>query len=209
MENIKELLKLRTDELKKRQTENNLLLRQIQDNEESIERSKTALTIGQEALQFLEDLANSRRGNMGDKIKEIITQALRLIYGPDYSVDMIYAVKNNRSFLDFEVIKKTKAGKVNRTMDGFGGGVADCISVPLRLLVLLGSKQTDRVCILDECYKHVNPERIELVSEFIKEITNKLDIQIIMCSHHEAMQEQANVVYEIADDNGKSVVRVF
>ena len=92
-------------------------------------------------------------------------------------------------------------------MSGFGGGVSDCISVPLRLLVLLGSKQTGRICILDECYKHVDPERIELVSKFIQQISKKLGIQIILCSHHDVMRDGADVVYEIIDNNGESVLK--
>jgi DNA repair exonuclease SbcCD ATPase subunit len=192
--------------LEKKKTENEIFQKQIDDNLTQVNTLATQLGVGQEALQLLEDIANSRRGAMKEKIEQIVSEALKLIYGNDYAIELFYSVKNNRSFMDIELVKNTSNGQVKRNMDGFGGGVSDSISVPLRLLVLLGSKQTDRVCILDECYKHVDLERIQAVADFVKEISSKLGVQIIMCSHHEAMQEKADVVYEIKDKNGKAEV---
>jgi ABC-type glutathione transport system ATPase component len=200
-------LKTKKETLIRMQAENDLLSRKIKTNLDRIVESTEKLEIGQEALQLLEDVANSRRSAMKDKIEKIITEALQLIYGSDYSVELEYDVKNNRSFLDIKMIKQIDGGHVKRNMAGFGGGVCDTISVPLRLLVLIGSKQTDKIAVLDECYKHVDPERIEYVSEFLKDISQKLGIQLILCSHHEIMRDQADAVYEISDDNGKSVIK--
>ena len=193
--------------LMEKKTKNELIQSRVENNKLKIDEHAEDLMLSQEALQFLEDIANGRRNSMKSKIEAVITEALSLIYGPDYSVRLIYDIKNNRSFLDIELIKKTADGDIERNMSGFGGGVADCISVPLRLLVLLGSKQTGRICILDECYKHVDPDRIDLVSKFIEEISKKLNVQIIMCSHHSAMRDGADVVYEIIDNNGVSVLK--
>jgi DNA repair exonuclease SbcCD ATPase subunit len=94
-------------------------------------------------------------------------------------------------------------------MVGFGGGMSDTISVPLRLMVLLGSKQTDRVCVLDECWKHMDLERIELVGKFLRLLTDKLGMQIIMCSHHERLRDFAERTYEVTESDGVSSVEVF
>ncbi|RLI45635.1 hypothetical protein DRO61_10320 [Candidatus Bathyarchaeota archaeon] len=207
MQKIIDLYGVKMKSFQERKIKNELVLSVIESNKKKIEISADELKISQDALQFLEDLANNRRNSMKGKIEAVITEALALVYGPEYSVELIYDIKNNRSFLDIELIKQTANGEIRRNMSGFGGGVADCISVPLRLLVLLGSKQTGRICILDECYKHVDPERIEFVSKFIKEIAKKLKIQIIICSHHSAMKDSADVVYEISDNNGESVLK--
>lgn len=190
----------------KRQTENEIIKENIDNNNIQIKILSDQLVLGQEALQFIEDVANSRRSVMREQIEEVITEALQSIYGLDYKIELVYDVKNNRSHLDIKVCKNTEYGEIKRDMDGFGGGVADTISVPLRLLVLLACKQTDKICLLDECYKHVNPERIELVSQFLSEICNKLGIQIIMDTHHEIFKNNADVVYMIKDDNGKSII---
>jgi len=204
---IFDVLKQRKDVVVRKRTENDILIKQMQDNEKQMNNNLHSLNIGQEALQFLEDVAQSRRNTMKSKIEGIISDALRVIYGPDYRIELVYSAKNNRSSLEIELVKNTPKGEVRRTMEGFGGGVSDSISVPLRLLILLGSRQTDRVCVLDESYKHVDPERIELVAKFIKEIAHKLQMQIVLFSHHEAMQETADVIFQITDVGGKAALK--
>jgi DNA repair exonuclease SbcCD ATPase subunit len=134
---------------------------------------------------------------------------VQLIYGSSYRIELSYSMKNNRSNLEIEMVRDTTSGEVRRDMGGFGGGVADTISVPLRLMVLMGSKQTDRVCVLDECWKHMDLERIELVGKFLRLLADKLGMQIIMCSHHEKVREFADMTYEVSESGGVSKVEVL
>jgi DNA repair exonuclease SbcCD ATPase subunit len=166
------------------------------------------LSIVRQATEFLEGVANSRRGVMKIKIEEVVSEALRLIYGGDYRVELSYSVKNNRSNLDIEMVRDTPGGEVRREIGGFGGGVADTISVPLRLMVLLGSRQNSRICVLDECYKHMDAERIETVAEFLKALADRLGMQIVICTHHEIIQDRADVTFQVTESQGKSSVRL-
>jgi len=206
MDTARDVFNSRMKDLQKRLTENEVYQGQINENTKAIEAFIEALEIGQEALQFLEDVANARRGEMKSKIEIVITEALQLIYGPSYRMELTYSIKNNRSWMDVEVVKRTPHGEIRRTMDGFGGGVSDTISVPLRLLVLIGSKQTDKVAVLDEAYKHVDLERIEAVADFLKEVSEKLGLQTLLFSHHEAMESRADRVFELQDVSGTTKV---
>ena len=197
----------RQKELDRKTAENGLLQRRIEEAEQEMVTIGKQLDIGQEALQLLEDVANGRRANMKGSIEKVITEALQVIYGPRYSVRLEYDVKNNRSFLDIKVVKQLSNGaEVVRNPSGCGQGVSDTVSVPLRLLVILGSK-TDKVCVLDESYKQVNPERVELVSQFIKQVSEELGLQIVMMSHHETMRESVDRAFWLADDGEKTVLR--
>jgi len=193
----------RQDELMRMEAENALLDRQADAHRKSMMEMAEKLDIAQEALLFLEEVANSRRGVMKERIEKIVTDALRLVYGPEYSIEMEYSMKNNRSSLDIRCVKKTKSGDVKRKLGGFGLGVADTISVPMRLMVALGSKQTDRVVGIDEPYKHVDPDRVELVGEFLRAIAHQLGVQIIMCSHHEVMRSKADKAYHVSLGGGE------
>lgn len=190
------------------QAENDLLQRQIAELDADMEKQAAQLGICEQASEFVQDVANSRRGIMRSRIEEVVTEALRIIYGPSYGVSLTYSVKAHRSFLDIELTRDTSAGEVRRTMDGFGGGVSDTISIPLRLLVLLASQQADKVCIVDECYKHLDPERIPQAALFVREIAEQLGVQVIMLSHWEAMKEEAERVYNIQERDGQSFVTV-
>ena len=204
---LEQTAQMRKAQLDKLQAENDMINSQMKNNEIKMVELGSKLVIGQEALQFLEDVANSRRGAMKTQIENVVTEALRMIYGDEYRIELSYNVKNNRSFMDIELIRKTPKGDVRRQMDGFGGGVSDTISVPLRLLVMLGSQQTEKICILDECYKHMDLERIDRVAEFLKEIATRLGMQIIMCSHHEALKQAADSVWTIEDVEGRAEIK--
>lgn len=202
---VDEVLRNRQRELQKKQDENNLLRSQIRTALTTEGELTEQLKINQEALQFLEWFSNSRRGAVKGRIESVVTNTLRLIYGPNYKVVLDYSMKRNRSFLAILVVKSTLAGEVKREIGGFGGGVADTISVPLRIMVISGSKQTDKVCLLDECFKHIDPERVELVGEFLRVLAEDLGFQVILCSHHELLQTKAERVWFITYQD-KSIV---
>lgn len=203
---VRQILDDRKKELARKQAENDLLNRQMSEMEQRILDLVTKLEVGQDALKFLEGLANSRRGAMKGKIETVVTEALRLIYGDTYRVELTYGMRNNRSSLDIEMVRDTPAGEVRREMNGFGGGMADTISVPLRLMVLVGSKQTEKVCILDECWKHQDGVRIEMVGQFLRALAEKLGMQVLFCTHHQPLRDYADKVYDVSENEGVSKV---
>ena len=206
MSEARQELDSRRKELDRKRAENALLGRQLDAMEARILELVGSLEVGQEASKFLEELANSRRGAMKGKIETVVSEALKLIYGDTYRVELTYGVRNNRSSLDIEMVRQTKAGEVRRDMGGFGGGVADTISVPLRLMVLVGSRQTDKVCVLDECWKHIDVGRIDLVGQFLRALAEKLGMQVVFCTHHLALKAYADRTYDVSESNGVSKV---
>lgn len=187
----------RRKELDRKLNENAFIDRQIAEKKVVFEKAEHDLKIGQEALKFVEEVAASRRGTVLKPIEEILTRAVRMIYGDRYSVILEYDVKRNLSSLEFLVAKETPAGQVVRGIDGIGGGMSDTISTALRMLVLNNSKGTANVCILDEAFKHADQEMVEPVAEFLRELTKLLGIQLIFSSHHAIMKEYAEKIFTI------------
>jgi chromosome segregation ATPase len=203
---LKQEYKRRRDDLTRRQNENDLVHRQMKEARVKLNKLAEQLLVIRDAHEKLEGLANSRRGAMKGKIESVVTEAVRLIYGPEYRVELAYAVKNNRSSLEIEMVRDTAAGAVRRKLGGFGGGLADTISVPLRLMVLLGSAQSARVCVLDECYKHMDEGRVELVAEFLKSLSTKLRMQVILCTHWDVIRAAADRAFVVGEKDGRSSV---
>ena len=205
---VKQKLQEREEALTRLKNENALIERQAQDAEDAMVKAAEDMQLSTEALEFLEEVANSRRGSMKGRIESVLTEALQLVYGPSRKIEMSYTVKNNRSHLAFELVKQIPAGEVRRVLDGSGSGlgVSDTVSVPLRLLVLLGSKKSDRVCVLDECYKHVDGERIMLVSQFLHVLTERLGTQVVMFSHHQQLRTEVDAAYEVCEGQESSAV---
>ena len=207
--NVLDTLQDRQSELTRLKNENALIERQAREAEEAVLEAAENMQLSTEALEFLEEIANSRRGSMKGRIESVLSEALQLVYGPSRRVELSYSVKNNRSHLSFEIVKDTKAGEVRRVLDGGGSGlgVSDTVSVPLRLLVLLGSKSA-RVCVLDECYKHIGVERVPLVVQFLRVLSERLGMQIILLSHHELLRVEVDVAYEVREGAEYSSIRM-
>ena len=203
----KEALKQGRDSYIAKRAKQDALIDRIKKQEIDYEELKKDFLLLQDSVQFLNDLANSRRNNIKEKLELILSEAVQCIYGAGHSVVMEYDTKRNRSHLDFFLYKETEDGLVKRTMEGFGGGIADCISVPLRLLVLIGSKQTDKVCVLDECFKHVSVTKAEKVGQFLKDISEKLNVQIIMASHQEGVKNSSDKLIQLENNGG--VVKIL
>lgn len=205
------------------QTLKSALIQKIKDNEKRMsfyeftmskigemnsKKSESAeqISVCSKSLELLENVANSRRSELKNRIESIVTEALRAIYGENYRLEMTYSIKSNRSDLSFEVVKKTNNGEVRRELGGFGLGVADTIAVPLRLLVLVGTKGTDKVCLLDESYKHAYEGDVEEIGKFLSSISDLLKVQLIVCTHHPEFKEYSDSVYEVSIEDGTSKV---
>lgn len=194
LESIGQRIQQQEANLKERKLHNKILTERI--NKLSIDREKinSQLSVVKTAFNFVQNVSMNRRNTIKNKIETVLTESVMSIFGDNYKVALNYEIKNNRSFCEITIVKQTECGEVVRTIEGHGGSVADVLAVPLRMLMIIFSKEVEKVLVLDEAYKHVSTKNIELVGRFLKDISEKLQLQIIMCSHHEVLKEYADHV---------------
>lgn len=205
IDSIKTDISKRKNALLSKKEENRIRKDDINDKVALQKELDDKMEVVGKSIEFVEKVASGRRSKIKDDIESIITEALKLIYGSHYSIALEYGIKNNRTSAEFKVIKETEIGTVIRGQGGFGLSVADTICVPLKLLVLMRSSVNSGcspVLMIDEGFKHMDENRISSVGRFLSEISKRLGIQIIMCSHHGEMEEFAESVHEVVDDNG-------
>ena len=196
---LKTILKERQDALQVREVKQKLRLEDLEKKETRISECKTLLDTAKESIQVIEDIANSRRETVRKNVEAVASEALHLIYGPEYKMELVYKVRHNRANVEIEVVKDTPDGEIRREMDGFGGGVADTVAMPLKLLVLIASGRTDKILLCDEAWKHIDTDRIHKVGEFIESLCKRLQMQVVVLSHHEIMMDYADNVYQITN----------
>ena len=109
-------------------------------------------------------------------------------------------MKRNKTSVDIYLTKHTQLGDIVRKQGGFGGGVSDVISLPLKLLVLLALQTNDKILIADEPGKHMD-ERVDKFGYFLKNVCDKLGVQMIVLTHHESLSEFGNSVYMVQMQN--------
>jgi len=173
------------------------------DNERRSEDLKYAI----ESIDFIEKAANHERSLVKDKVESVISDALKEIYGDEYSIKFDYTMKRNKTSVDIYLVKHTDIGDVVRKQDGIGGGVSDVISLPLKLLVLMALQKNAKVLIADEPGKHMD-DRVDKFGFFLKNVSEKLGIQIIILTHFQSMTEFSDNVYKVTmiDNKTTSIV---
>lgn len=184
---------------------NEQLNKKITVLEQEVEQHKENLRLGIEAINFIEKAANHQRSLIKDKIESVITDALKEIYGDEYEITFDYTMKRNKTSVDIYLTKHTKLGDIVRKQGGFGGGVSDVISLPLKLLVLLALQTNDKILIADEPGKHMD-QRVDKFGYFLRNICDKLGVQLIVLTHHQCLSEFANSVYEVSMQNKVTTV---
>ncbi len=190
------------EDLRKRKTENEILKKQVSEIEEEMSQNVRKYGCVKDALKIIEGIALERRNKLKDGICNVVTETIKTLYGDEYRFDMSYEEKNNRSSLEMSVIREYEGNEVKRQMEGFGGGVADSVSVPLKMMVLKGSETGD-ILILDEAFKHADSDVVERVGEFLKEISNRLGIQVILITHHESILQYAEKGFHLVNNTGE------
>jgi len=158
-------------------------------------------------INFVEAVASNERLNVKDKVEKLITSCLQSVYDDSYSVEFEYGMRGTKTSVEIYVMRKCDDGMIiKRTIDGIGGGVADTVALPLKLIVLMNDPEFDKVLITDEPGKHLDTTRIVNFAKFLQSIVHKLGIQIIMSSHHACMNDYADSIHRVTLDDSLSRV---
>ena len=168
------------------------------------------LEICSKAIEFIEKVSTEERRVVKKKVEELITSCLHEVFDNTYSVEFEYGMKRSKTSVEVHSIRKCEDGVVvKRQIDGIGGGVADAISLPLKLIVLLNDNDLDRIFVIDEPGKHLSVNHVPKFANFLNTISKKLGVQIIMSSHHTCMDKFADSINEVYLEGSKSqIVRV-
>ncbi len=162
-----------------------------------------------EARLHIQNVAKETNNQFKIKIDNSVTTALRSVFGDDYVFDSEFINKRNSTECILSVKDKYN-NKMNLLKDK-GGGVADIVSFALRIsLWSLSVPRSASVIILDEPAKNISKQYKELFSQFMKEVSDKLNIQFIMVTHENSLIECSDSFTHVSlvEDDGykKSVV---
>ena len=188
-------------------TDRDRKLKELSQKQERKEKIINDLEICSKAIEFVEQVSTEERQAIKSKVEELITSCLQEVFDQTYSVEFEYGMKRNKTSVEIYSIRTCEDGmKVKRQIDGIGGGVADAISLPLKLIVLLNDSELDKVLILDEPGRCLSINHVPKFAHFLKTISERLGIQILMSSHHTCMDQFADSINEVSLEGSKSQI---
>jgi ABC-type branched-subunit amino acid transport system ATPase component len=157
---------------------------------------------------LLTSLGEQAQQQAQQRLEELVTRGLQVVFSENLSFHVLQSVKANQAVTEF-VIRSEYDGKMVDTsvMDARGGGMAAVTGFMIRLVVLLLTPHARRVLFLDETFAHVSREYEPRVAEFLKEVSERAGVQIVLVSHSDAYDDAADVRYRLElGSNGISSV---
>jgi len=156
-----------------------------------------------EARSIIQQSAQITQKNLEEHISDIVSKALNIVFLEDAKgFHVEFVTRRNTTECD---LKLNDNGNLLDPLDSSGFGEADVVSFALRVAYwALGSSRN--TLILDEPFKALDGVRMERVSEMVKTLSTELNLQMIIITHDEKMEEYSDKRYHVTKSKGISTV---
>lgn len=164
----------------------------------SFEKAEAEYAVSLETQRLIREAAQLTLSNLSVRIGTIVTKAISQILGTGYIFKLDFDIKYNKLVADMYLEKEGKRYELRRDN---GDGVVDIVALALRIAVLcLDRRKLRRLLILDEPCGAVSVNYQQVLGAVIKQLSDMLDLQIIMvASHGSNMQIPDAKVFDSAD----------
>jgi DNA repair exonuclease SbcCD ATPase subunit len=174
------------------------------------ERLYDQANVASEALGFVENSVQSIRGKTFRSIEAVTNESLQSVYSDNLKIECDFSIKRNRSAVEIRIVKEFSDGtKLKRSPEGSGCGVSDVVSLCLRM-VLIRATGCIPILIADEPFKWLGRDQIPQAAKLLKFLSEKLNMQIIVTSHHPIMRELADKSFwlELNEEEETKIISV-
>lgn len=180
------------------ETEKNTLLFSVKDK-------RTLSTVLLSVTELFKQLGGESEEQVLRKIQDFVSYGLSLVFGADYS----FIAELGTEGKDLKVEISIRTGELQSDVtNAKGGGVAEVVSILLQLFFVFVSKGTlSQFIILDASLIHLSEKYWKNMSRLLQEISNKLNLQVVLLAHAGDYGEYADVLYEFSQKNGRTQVR--
>ncbi len=187
------------------------LVSQVKDMQTEHDAAKVDVETLDKVCGVLNKIGEERQGAAQQKIEALVTRGLQTIFSEELSFHVVPSTRGKVANVDFVVRSTLADGRIIDTpvMEARGGGLAATVGFLLRVVViLLSPSSVSRVLFLDETFAHVSAEYEPRLAEFLRELVDKTDIQVVLVTHSSAYSDAADLVYRFSAVNGETKVAV-
>lgn len=158
-----------------------------------------------EARVIIQTVAQATQKQLEYHVSEIVSLALAAVFDNPYALRLEFVVRRNKTEAD---IFFERDGERYKPVDASGGGAVDVAAFALRVAMWsLRRPRSRNTLVLDEPCKFVSADLRPRVGLMMKEISQRLNLQIIMVSHSAELIEAADKYFEVSIQKGVSHVK--
>lgn len=171
-----------------------LLKEQVADLESSYNHQNNRAKNAEKARLIFQEVARITQSNLEFHISKLVTTAIRSVYSDE--IEFVVKFEERRNKTECDLLFK-EYGEAYKPLEGAGHGVVDVAVFALRV-AFWSLKKNRPTMILDEAFRNVSPDLQHKVSDMLKMISTKLDIQIIMVSHQDEVNISADKTFIVS-----------
>lgn len=166
----------------------------------------SALEDLEEALVIFQATANVTQTKLAEDVGKIVTKAIRAVFlEDDYSFKVVFEKRRNTTECDLFVVED---GKDMKPLEDCGYGIADIVSIALRVAFWKLDGKSRNTFILDEPTRNLDWDRQHLASEMIRRLSAMgKGIQFIIVTHKEPLTEGADRVFRATKGRHTSTIK--
>jgi len=176
----------------------NAIERNIDEAEKAIAQHTVQRDRATMARTFIQEVAKATQKGLEVHIGNIVTMAMQSVF--ENPPEFVVRFESRRGQTECDLLFRTGTEDL-RPIDSSGGGVLDVVSFALRIS-LWTLRKNESVFILDEPFRNVSPDLQGNVSEMVKLISKRLNLQIIMVSHAEDINQSADKTFLVSKTQG-------
>lgn len=148
----------------------------------------------EEASKLLAQFADARQGEVVRAIETIASAGLSQVFGEKIELKVETVTRARRVEMDVKVKTGTLETPI---LEARGGGLAAVAGFLLRVTVLLLTKNVRRLIIADEPFAQLSEEYLIPMAEFLAELCERTELQLVLVTHQMEFAEVADRVLRI------------
>ena len=156
-----------------------------------------------ELKEFLLTVSANYRDQLCNLFASLVTEALSSIFEKDIRFKINLYSYRNEPAIDISVIEDELEIDPQKSC---GGGLNDIISFVIKI-IFIHLKKSSKIIILDEPLKFLSRDYIEQSSNFIRDISKRLNIQIILVSHKPDLEISCDKLINIEKNENRSMIK--
>lgn len=176
--------------------------RYISETEQALKQTKRNARQHEQAIEIVKEVGLKTQQTLQFHISNTVSMALSSVFDDAY--EMVVEFVQRRGKTECDLLFGRGDNQVN-PLSASGGGAVDVASFALRVASWsMQLPRTRNVLLLDEPFKNVSEGYLPKASELLKQISEQLNLQIIMVTHSDTLIDSADNIIKIQNKNRQS-----
>jgi hypothetical protein len=175
--------------------------------QEEVKALEARAEVLDEVVEALNSYADQRQVDLQAKVEQLVTHGLRIVFGEDLEFHLIPGMKGRYQTTDFSIRSRRGEEWIETpVLQARGGGVAAVVGFVLRVILLLLRPNARHILFLDETFAQLSEDYEEPLANFIRELVDRTDVQVVLITHSTAYDAVADVAYRLRLEDGVTKV---